>query len=53
MNHYEEIFAKLKEETNTTDMNEIVKTLVEYEEENYGLFKYINSLREDYETLTA
>jgi hypothetical protein len=39
VNHYENILDKLKKEANKEDMNEIVKTFVEYEDENYNLFK--------------
>ncbi|EAR98848.2 outer dynein arm docking complex protein, putative (macronuclear) [Tetrahymena thermophila SB210] len=48
---YEDIFKRLMEETGTQDMSKIVKTFVDYENENYSLFKYINTLRDDTETL--
>jgi intein-encoded DNA endonuclease-like protein len=41
----------LKEETGTEDMDLIVKKLVDCEEENFSLFKYINSLRDEQEVL--
>lgn len=39
------------DETKTTQMNEILKTFADYEEENYGIFKYINELSDDLEHL--
>jgi hypothetical protein len=42
---------KLKEETNSEGMNQIVNKFIDYEDENYALFNYINSLRDESESL--
>lgn len=48
---FDNTFKQLMDETKTTQMNEILKTFADYEEENYGIFKYINELSDDLEHL--
>ncbi len=39
------------QETGTDNMVDIVNKFVDYEDENYALFKQINALRDDSESL--
>ena len=48
---YEKIFEDLKKETESEDMKDIVHKFVEYEDKNYALFNFINSLRDESEAL--
>lgn len=52
MRNYQEIFSKLKEETNAQDVNEMVKNFVEHEDTNYSLFNYLNVLSDEVENYT-
>eukprot|EP00744_Colponema_vietnamica_P005650 GILI01008256.1.p1 GENE.GILI01008256.1~~GILI01008256.1.p1 ORF type:complete len:552 (+),score=155.61 GILI01008256.1:120-1775(+) len=40
----EEAFAKIKEATGITDIDEIVTTFIKSEEQNYSLYNYVNDL---------
>lgn len=44
---YQEIFTKLKQETNAQDINEMVQNFVEQEDNNYSLFNYLNVLSDE------
>lgn len=48
---YQKIFESLKSETNSKNIDEIVKKFVDYQDENYALFNYINTIRDEYENL--
>lgn len=48
---YQEIFESLKKETYSKNIDEIVKKFVDYQDENYALFNYINTIRDEYENL--
>jgi len=48
---YEKIFQQLRDETGNNDIDEMVKTFVKYEEDNYSLYNYINALSDELETL--
>lgn len=44
---HEDVFERLKNETGKKDIKEMVETFVKYEENNYSLFTYINSLSDE------
>lgn len=41
----------LQQQTGCDNMEDIIKIFVEYEEENYLLFRNVNQLDDEYETL--
>lgn len=48
---YEEAFRKIEEATGISDIDELVKTFVEAEMQNYSLFNTVNDLSSDMEKL--
>ena len=44
---YQEVFNKLKEETKSKDVNQMVDTFVDFEDQNYSLFNYLNILSDE------
>lgn len=48
---YEEAFRKIEEATGISDIDELVKTFVEAEMQNYSLFSTVNELSSDMEKL--
>ena len=50
---YEEAFARIQEATGITDMDELVATFIEVEDQNFSLFNYVNELNNEVEKLEA
>jgi hypothetical protein len=48
---YEEAFAKIQKATKITDIDELVKTFVDAEDQNFSLFNYVNDLSNEMEKL--
>lgn len=48
---YEEAFKKIEEATGISDIDELVRTFVEAEKNNYSLFNYVNELSNEMEKL--
>lgn len=48
---YEEAFAKIQKATKITDIDELVQTFINAEDENFGLFNYANDLSAQIEKL--
>lgn len=48
---FEEAFAQLQEATNLKDIDELVQTFLEAEEQNFKLFKFLNDLNLEQEKL--
>jgi len=49
--HFEEAFAQLQEATGLKDINELVETFLEAEEQNFKLFKFLNELNHEQDKL--
>jgi chromosome segregation ATPase len=49
---FQEAFAQLQEATGLKDVDELVTTFVEAEEQNFRLFKFLNELNEEQDRLT-
>lgn len=41
------MFNQLKEETQSKDVNKMVETFVNFEDQNYSLFNYLNILSDE------
>jgi chromosome segregation ATPase len=50
---YEEAFNKIQAATGITDIEELVQTFIKAEDQNFTLFKFVNELSNDIETLEA
>jgi coiled-coil domain-containing protein 63/114 len=48
---YEEAFAKIQAATGITDIDELVNTFIEAEDQNFSLFNYVNELNSEVEKL--
>jgi len=48
---YEEAFAKIQAATGITDIDELVTTFINAEDENFRLFNYVNELNQEIEKL--
>ena len=48
---YEEAFAKIQAATNITDIDELVTTFINAEDQNFALFNYVNELNGECEKL--
>lgn len=48
---YEEAFERIKEATGITEIDDLVSTFIEAEENNFSLFTYVNELNNDIEKL--
>lgn len=48
---YEEAFAKIEAATGIHDIDELVTNFITAEEKNFGLFKFVNDLSNDIESL--
>lgn len=48
---FEDAFSKLQEATGLKDIDELVETFLEAEEQNFKLFKFVNELNQEEETL--
>mmetsp|Transcript_7500 Transcript_7500/g.17164 ORF Transcript_7500/g.17164 Transcript_7500/m.17164 type:complete len:387 (+) Transcript_7500:3-1163(+) len=48
---YEEAFAKIQEATGISDIDELVTTFIEAEDQNFSLFNYVNELNNEVEKL--
>lgn len=48
---YDEAFAKINEATGITEIDELVKTFVDSEKQNYSLFNYVNELSNEMDKL--
>ena len=48
---YEEAFAKIQAATNITDIDELVTTFINAEDQNFALFNYVNELNAECEKL--
>uniref|UniRef100_A0A6U2FT42 ODAD1 central coiled coil region domain-containing protein n=2 Tax=Hemiselmis andersenii TaxID=464988 RepID=A0A6U2FT42_HEMAN len=49
---FEEAFAKLQEATGLKDINELVETFLEAEEQNFKLYKFVNELNHEEEQIS-
>lgn len=48
---YEEAFAKIQKATKITDIDELVQTFINAEDQNFSLFNYVNDLSNEIEKL--
>eukprot|EP00899_Mesostigma_viride_P016003 jgi/Mesvir1/24403/Mv11071-RA.1 len=48
---YEEAFAKIQAATGITDIDELVTTFIQAEDQNFSLFNYVNDLNQEMEKL--
>jgi len=48
---YEEAFARIQQATGITDIDELVATFIEAEDQNFSLFNYVNELNNEVEKL--
>eukprot|EP00297_Palpitomonas_bilix_P000891 CAMPEP_0113874464 /NCGR_PEP_ID=MMETSP0780_2-20120614/4349_1 /TAXON_ID=652834 /ORGANISM="Palpitomonas bilix" /LENGTH=551 /DNA_ID=CAMNT_0000860241 /DNA_START=138 /DNA_END=1793 /DNA_ORIENTATION=+ /assembly_acc=CAM_ASM_000599 len=48
---YEEAFERIKEATGIADIDELVTTFIEAEDQNYALFNYVNELNSEIEKM--
>ncbi|KRW99571.1 hypothetical protein PPERSA_13151 [Pseudocohnilembus persalinus] len=48
---YQAVYENLKQETNSSNMDEIVQKFQDYQDENNKLFTYITTITDEYETL--
>jgi hypothetical protein len=48
---YEEAFAKIQKATKITDIDELVQTFVQAEDQNFSLFNYVNDLSHEIEKI--
>lgn len=48
---YEEAFAKIQKATKITDIDELVQTFVQAEDQNFSLFNYVNDLSHEIENI--
>jgi len=48
---YGEAFAKIQQATGITDIDELVTTFINAEDENFRLFNYVNELNQEIEKL--
>eukprot|EP00928_Gymnodinium_smaydae_P098309 TRINITY_DN9116_c0_g3_i1.p1 TRINITY_DN9116_c0_g3~~TRINITY_DN9116_c0_g3_i1.p1 ORF type:complete len:545 (-),score=211.27 TRINITY_DN9116_c0_g3_i1:107-1741(-) len=53
VNSYEEAFARIQAATGICEIDELVQTFINAEDQNYSFFKYNNLLREDIEKMEA
>ena len=44
---YEEAFARIQQATGITDIDELVATFIEAEDDNFSLFNYVNELNNE------
>ena len=51
MQSYGEAFAKIQQATGITDIDELVTTFINAEDENFRLFNYVNELNQEIEKL--